>query len=666
VNNNKRRTAVLAVVCLSAAGRPACSRAPDPPADRGAAAAPPANAPARDAAAGATVEWREYGGNIAAHRYSPLAQINRDNVSRLEIAWTFNTGNYGPRPEARNEATPLMVGGVLYTTVGVTRNVVAIDPKTGETLWVWRPHDGEQRFAAAPRKTSGRGLSYWADGAGNERLIVVTPGFYLVSLDPGTGRQTPGFGENGVVDLMIGVRGEVTEKSSIGNSSPALVIGDVIVVGPAHEVGMRPPSQRNLKGDVRGYDVRTGKLLWTFHTIPAQGEPGYETWLNGSADRGSNAGVWARISGDAELGLVYLPVEAPLADTWGGDRPGANLYGNSLVCLDAKTGQKVWHYQLIHHDLWDWDNPAAPVLMDIVVDGKPVKAVAQITKQSWVYTFDRTNGTPVWPIEERAVMAGDVPGEWYSPTQPFPTKPPAFDRQGVTEDDLIDFTPALRAEAVAGTKGFRMGPIFTPPSLATADDGTQGTLMLPHFTGGANWEGGAFDPETSVLYVGSYTQPSVAALQPPEPTFSDMRYIAGGGAALPFLDGLPLIKPPWGRITAIDMNKGEHVFQIPNGPTPKEIAEHRALEGLDIPPTGRATRPVLLVTKTLLFSAEGWGGTPALRAHDKGTGEVLADLPLPGAVGGLPMTYMIEGKQFIVMPVAGERGAQFVALALPN
>ncbi len=665
MSNNKRWTAFLAVVCLSA-GLAACSRAPDPGAEGAAApAAPPANAPPEATAAGATVEWREYGGNIAAHRYSPLAQIDRENASRLEIAWTFNTGNYGPRPEARNEATPLMIGGVLYTTVGVTRNVVAIDPKTGETLWVWRPNDGEQRFAAAPRKTSGRGLSHWSDGAGNERLIVVTPGFFLVSLDPGTGRQTPGFGENGVVDLMVGVRGEVNEKSSIGNSSPALVIGDVIVVGPAHEVGMRPPSQTNLKGDVRGYDVRTGKLLWTFRTIPAQGEPGYETWLNGSADRGSNAGVWGRISGDAELGLVYLPVEAPLADTWGGDRPGANLYGNSLVCLDAKTGQRVWHSQLIHHDIWDWDNPTAPVLMDIVVDGKPVKAVAQITKQAWVYTFDRTNGTPVWPIEERAVAAGDVPGEWYAPTQPFPTKPPAFDRQGVTEDDLIDFTPALRAEAVEGMKSFRMGPIFTPPSLAAAADGTKGTIVLPSFTGGANWEGGAFDPETQVLYVGSYTQPSVAALQP-EPSVSDMRYISGGGGALPFLDGLPLIKPPWGRITAIDMNKGEHVFQIPNGPTPKAVAEHPALQGLDIPPTGRATRPVVLVTKTLLFSAEGWGGTAALRAHDKATGEVLADIPLPGAVGGLPMTYMLDGKQFVVMPVAGERGAALVALSLPN
>ncbi len=285
---------------------------------------------------------------------------------------------------------------------------------------------------------------------------------------------------------------------------------------------MRPPSKQNLKGDVRGYDVRTGKLLWTFHTIPAKGEAGYETWLDGSAETASNAGVWAPMSADAELGFVYLPVEAPLADTYGGVRPGNNLYGNSLVCLDAKTGQVVWHYQLIHHDIWDWDNPTAPILMDLVVDGKPIKAVAQITKQAFVYTFDRTNGKPVWPIEERPVAKSDVPGEVTSPTQPIPTKPPAFDRQGFTDDDLIDFTPALRAEAIEGTKAFRKGPIFTPGSLANAEDGTSGTLMLPSFTGGANWEGGSFDPETNVLYIGSYTQPSIAVLHP-EPEFSDMR-----------------------------------------------------------------------------------------------------------------------------------------------
>jgi quinoprotein glucose dehydrogenase len=619
-------------------------------------------------AAGAArdVEWPVYGGDLASHHYSPLDEIGRDNVASLRIAWRWHSGNFGPRPEARSEATPLMIGGVLYTTAGVTRNVVAIDAVTGETLWLWRPNDGE-RFDTAPRKSSGRGLAYWtaAGDGGKGRLFTVTPGFYLVALDAETGRPVPGFGENGTVDLMQGLRGERNAKSSIGNSSPPLVVGDVVIVGPAHDVAMRPPSKANLKGDVRAYDVHTGKRLWTFHTIPAPGEPGYETWLEGSAEYTGNAGVWAPMSADPQLGLVYLPVEAPLSDRYGGERPGDNLYGNSLVCLDAKTGEVVWFRQLIHHDIWDWDNPTAPILMDLTVDGRKIKAVAQLTKQAFVYTFDRATGEPVWPIEERAVPQSDVPGERTAPTQPFPTKPPPFDRQGFSEDDVIDFTPALRAEALEGIKQFRTGPIFTPPSLANAADGTHGTLMLPSATGGANWEGGSFDPETGLLYVGSYTLPTVMALQA-DAAFSDVRYISGGGAALPLLHGLPLVKPPWGRITAIDMNAGEQVFQIPNGPTPDEIVKNPALAGVALPPTGRATRAMTLVTKTLLFTAEGAGGRAVLDARNKATGEVLAEIPLPGAVGGLPMTYAVGGRQFIVMAVAGKDGAELVALSLPK
>jgi quinoprotein glucose dehydrogenase len=634
-----------------------------PAAEQPAAAPQTPTAAAANDTGGRDVEWAFYGGNLASQRYSPLDQIDASNAGQLKIAWRFNTGNYGPRPELRNETTPLMIDGVLYTQAGTTRNVVAVDAKSGELLWVWRPNDGEQRYSRAPRKTSGRGPAYWTDGAGNERLFTVTPGFYLAALDPDTGRPVPGFGENGIVDLMVGVRGEVNDKSSIGNSSPALIIGDVVVVGPAHEVGMRPPSQRNLKGDVRGYDVHTGKLLWTFHTIPEAGEAGYETWLDGSAERTGNAGVWAAMTADEELGYIYLPTEAPLADIWGGERPGNNLYSSSLVCLDAKTGERVWHYQLIHHDIWDWDNPTAPILMDLVVDGRPIKAVAQLTKQAFVYTFDRVTGEPVWPIEERPVPQTDVPGEWTSPTQPFPTKPPPYDRQGVSIDDLIDFTPALRAEAIEGIKKFRIGPIFTPPSLANAPDGTSGTLTLPNATGGANWEGGAFDPETNVLYVGSFTNPSVFALEP-SPNQAEIKYIAGGGAQLPWLQGLPLIKPPWGRITAFDMNKGELLWQRASGPTPKAVAENAALQGLDIPETGTATRPVTLVTKTLLFTADGWGATPVLRAHDKATGAVLAEVALPGAVGGRPMTYMLDDKQYVIVSVAGANGAEIVALTL--
>lgn len=610
------------------------------------------------------LEWPVYGGNKFAQRYSLLDQIDADNVADLEIAWRWQTANYGPTPEQKHEATPLMINGVLYTTAGMTRNVVALDPETGETLWLWRPDEGE-RFDHAPRRSSGRGLAYWTDGAGTERLIVVTPGFHLVALDPDTGRQVPGFGENGIVDMMVGVRGEINENSSIGNSSPAMIVGDTVVVGPAHEVGMRPPSIENIKGDVRGYDVRTGRLLWTFHTIPERGEPGYETWLDGSADYTGNAGVWAPMSADEELGLVYLPVEAPLADRYGGGRLGDNVYGNSLVAVDARTGEVAWYYQLIHHDIWDWDNPTAPILMDIVVDGEPIKAVAQITKQAWVYTFDRETGEPVWPIEERPVPPSDVPGEVAAETQPFPTKPPAFDRQGFTEDDVIDFTPELRAEALEGIAKFRMGPMYTPPSLANAPDGTQGTLSLPSPTGGANWEGGTYDPETGILYVGSFTQATVMALQS-EPEVSTMRYITGGGGELPWLSGLPLAKPPWGRITAIDMNAGEHVWQIANGPTPEDVLNNPTLAGVAIPPTGRATRAMLLATKTLLFSTDGWGGTPVLRAHDKATGEVIAEIDLPGMSSSLPMSYAISGRQYLVLSVAGERGGEIVALALPD
>jgi len=642
------------------------SGAPGPRAGAPAAVAPAATVPVVSAERPTPIyaEWPVYGGNKAAQRYSPLDQINAANVADLRIAWRWHTANYGPRPEQKHESTPLMIDNVLYATAGSTRNVVAIDPETGETLWVWRPDEGE-RYEAAPRKTSGRGLAYWTDNVDLERLIVVTPGFNLVALDPQTGRQVPGFGENGIVDLMVGVRGEVNEDSSIGNSSPAMIVGDTVVVGPAHEVGMRPPSKANLKGDVRGYDVRTGRLLWTFHTIPEPGEPGYETWLDGSAEYTGNAGVWAPMSADEDLGLVYLPVEEPLNDRYGGERPGDNLFGNSLVAVDARTGQVAWYYQLIHHDIWDWDNPTAPILMDIVVEGEPVKAVAQITKQAFVYTFDRETGQPVWPIEERPVPQSDVPGERSSPTQPFPTKPAAFDRQGFTEDDVIDFTPELRAEALEGIKQFRLGPMYTPPSLANADDGTHGTLSLPSPTGGANWEGGTYDPETGILYIGSYTQATVMALQS-EPDFSDMRYITGGAGELPWLSGLPLAKPPWGRITAIDMNTGEHVWQIANGPTPDEVRNNPALAGVDLPPTGRATRALLLATKSLLFSTDGWGGTPVLRAHDKATGDLIAEIALPGMSSSLPMSYAINGKQYIVISVAGERGGEIVALSLPD
>lgn len=627
----------------------------------GAGAQSGASTPPAEARDGTLIEWPIYGGNLYAQHYSALDQIDAGNFEDLRIEWRWYAGNFGPRPEQKSETTPLMIDGVLYATAGITRNVVAVDAVTGETLWIWRPDEGV-RFESAPRKISGRGVAYWSDGE-DERIVTVTPGFHLVSLDAETGLPAREFGEAGTVDMMQWVRGPA-DNVIIGSTSPPLVVGDVIVVGPAHGVGARPNSKAQTKGDVRGFDARTGELLWTFHTVPERGEFGYDTWLDGSADYTGNVGVWAPMASDPELGLVYLPVEMPTSDMYGGERPGANLFGNSLVALNVATGERVWHQQLIHHDVWDWDNPTSPILLDVNVDGRPVKAIVQLTKQAFAFAFDRRTGEPIWPLEERPVPASDVPGEWSSPTQPFPTKPAPFDRQGFSEDDLIDFTPEIRAAALASVGDLRMGPIYTPLSPVDADDGTRGTLMLPNFGGGANWEGGAADPETGLLYVASVTNPVVGALRP-DPDFTDVSYVfVNGGVPDPM--GLPLAKPPWGRITAIDLNTGEHAWMVPNGDTPEDVANNPALAGIDIPRTGKVSRATLLVTKTLLIAGEGWGGDPILRAHDKATGEIVGEIELPGAIASKPMTYMIGGRQFIVVTVGRPGPAEIVALALPD
>jgi quinoprotein glucose dehydrogenase len=607
------------------------------------------------------VEWPVYGGNLYAQHYSPLDQIDATNFGDLRIEWRWYAGNQGPRPEQKSETTPLMVDGVLYATAGTTRNVVAIDAATGETLWIWRPGEGD-RYENAPRKISGRGVAYWNDGD-DRRILTVTPGFHLAALDAATGLPAREFGEAGVVDMMQFLRGPA-DNVIIGSTSPPLVVGDVVVVGPAHGVGARPNSKAQTKGDVRGFSARTGELLWTFHTVPAPGEFGYDSWLDGSAEYTGNAGVWAPMASDPALGLVYLPVEMPTSDMYGGERPGANLFGNSLVALDVMTGERVWHQQLILHDVWDWDNPTSPILIDVEVDGRPVQAIVQLTKQAFAYAFDRATGEPIWPIEERPVTASDVPGEWSSPTQPFPTKPAAFDRQGFTEEDVIDFTPEIRAAALAELEDLRLGPVFTPPSLVDAPDGTRGTLVLPHYGGGANWEGGAADPETGMLYVASQTNPAVFALRP-DPDFTDVQYVfVNGEVPQPF--GLPLVKPPWGRITAIDMNTGEHAWMVPNGDTPSDVLENPALAEVDIPQTGKMSRALLLVTKTLLLAGEGWGGDPKLRAFDKMTGELVGEMELPGAIASKPMTYMLGGRQYLVMAVGRPGPAELVALALPE
>ena len=621
----------------------------------------PTGAAAQQPAAGSGfLEWPVWGGNLASQHYSPLDQINADNVGDLRVAWRWFGGNFGPRPEPRSETTPLMIDGVLYATAGVTRNVVAIDALSGETLWVWRPNEGE-RFEASPRKMSGRGVAWWRDGD-DTRIFVVTPGFSLVALNAETGLPVSSFGEAGTVDMQALLRGP--ESIEITSTSPALVVGDVVVVGPAHGVGARPNSKAQTKGDVRGFDARTGELLWTFNTIPEPGEFGSDTWLDGSELFTGNAGAWAPLSADPELGIVYLPVEAPTSDMYGGERPGDNLFGNSLVALDVRTGERIWHQQLVHHDIWDYDNPTAPILLDVVVDGEPVRAVVQLTKQAMAYAFDRVTGTPIWPIEERPVPASDVPGERTAATQPFPTKPLPYDRLGVSEDDLIDFTPQIRAAALESIEGLRIGPMYSPPSLREAPDGTRGTLVLPHYGGGTNWEGGAADPETGYLYVGSRTLPAVFAVRP-DPEFTDIRYVFSGGQVPEPLD-LPLIKPPWGRITAIDMNTGDHVWMVPNGRTPERVLNNPVLAGIDIPQTGKPVRAMLLVTRTLLFAGEGVGGDPYLRAIDKATGETVAEIELPGATSGLPMTYMIDGRQYVVFAVGGNGQSELVALTLPQ
>jgi quinoprotein glucose dehydrogenase len=611
-------------------------------------------------------EWRAYSAEEASTRYSPLDQITRDNVKNLEVAWTWKFDNYGSAAQtATTETTPLMVGGKLYFTAGQRRTVVAADPGTGETIWTWRPDEGA-RFDAAPRKVH-RGVAYWSSGQ-DERIVVVTPGFQLVSLDAKTGRPVQGFGQGGIVDLFKELDNDsgLDPTGKIGNSSPPVISNDVIVVGPALTPGGRV-NIANVKGDIMGFDVRTGRKLWTFHTIPREGEPGFETWLGDSAQYTGNAGIWGPFSADPALGYVYLSIESATNDVYGGHRPGNNLYSGSLVCLDIKTGKMIWYQQLVHHDIWDYDMPPHPILVDLSVDGKPVKAVVQFTKQAFAYVFDRTNGRPVWPLVERPVPQTDVPGEWTAPTQPFPSKPPAFDQQGTTHDDLINFTPELRAEAVKAIEQFKIGPIYTPGTLAI-EGKHRGTIVVPGLGGGANWPSGAADPETGYLYVGSATNPGLIGLSKnkPDVTNVDSDYMMGG--QIPTIQGLRLMKPPYGRITAYDMNRGEIAWQIPNGDTPPAVKNNPALKGLTIPKTGSGSQAGLLVTKTMLFAGEGANGQPFFHAYDKATGAEIWQTPIPGPQTSLPMTYLHQGRQYVVVGVRGPTGsgAQLMAFALPR
>ena len=610
-------------------------------------------------------EWPVYGGNLASMRYSPLDQIDASNVGELEIAWRWSAANFGPTPEFYYRATPLMIDGVLYVTAGSRRAVVALDAASGETLWIHRVDEGE-RGTVAPRVNSGRGVAFWESTSNDDqRIFYVTPGFHLIALDAASGTPVPGFGDSGSVDLMetLRVPEGVDPIGAIGSSSPPIIVGDVVIMGSAHVSGRFQPTPENIPGDIRGFDARTGEHLWTFHVVPRDGEFGAESWENGSNRYSGNAGVWTMLSADPELGLVYLPTEASTHDWYGGHRLGDNLFSSSLVALDAQSGERVWHFQLVHHDVWDLDNPAAPILVDIEVDGRPIPAVAQITKQGWAYVFNRETGEPVWPIEERPVPTDAVAGDRLSPTQPFPTKPPPFAMQGLSADDLIDFTPALREQALEVASRYRYGPLFTPIVVAEPD-GLGGTIMLPRSTGGGNWEGGAVDPETGMLYVTSQNSAQVEGLLPPTQGI-DVDYMVMPTGTL-LVDGLPIVKPPWGEITAIDLNRGEIAWKIANADTPAEVASHPALAGVELPRTGRANRVGLLATRTLLFAGEGVGGEPILRAHDKATGAIVAEIELPATQTGIPMSYSVDGVQYIAMAVAAEgHPAEIVALKLP-
>ena len=606
------------------------------------------------------ISWKHFGGEMSAQRYSSIDQINNKNVNDLEIAWRWKSKDFGNFQEIRNVSMPIMRNGLVFIGVGSTRSIAAIDAENGETVWIWHPNEGD-RFSSAARKDSGKGVAYFEDDNEKKRVIVITPGYQLVSLDADTGIADENFGINGIVDLTVGMRTSSKQELDVGSTSPPLVIDDVIIVGSAHKASFAPASMANVKGDVRGYDAHTGNLLWTFKTIPSKGEYGYDTWLNGSADYTGNASVWAPMSADQDLGLVYLPIESATGDRYGGDRPGDNLFSSSLVAVDAKTGKLRWHYQIVHHDIWDYDNSSAPILADL--DEK--KIVIQLTKQSYAFVFDRVTGEPHWPIHEIIVPKSDVPGEWTSPTQPIPSLPEAYDRSGVSRNDLIDYTPEISQAVENLIKDYRLGPLYTPPSLAESKDGTKGTLSLPFPTGGSNWEGGAYDPETNLFYVPSQTRLALLSLKDGDES-TDVRYVASNSPKLEVFD-IPIAKPPWGRITAIDMNSGKIKWSVANGETPEAIINNPYLKGVEIPRTGKATRAGLLLTKTLLFAGEGFGGDPVFRAHDKYNGKIISEIVLPGSQSSPPSTYMINNRQFIIMTISdGKSPAELIALSLPG
>ena len=652
-------------------------------------------------------EWPTYGGDLGNTKYSPLDQITADNFDQLEIAWRWRSADGflsktdaaggelwtnsrfifdelsredpdrwrdgEPPYVARFKATPLMVGGRMFVNMPTSVGA-AIDARTGETLWVFNPKTYEAGTTTMTARWIQRGVAYWTDGSA-ERVLWGTSDGHLVSVDAATGRPDPAFGRNGRVDLMEGLpnrrRGDRDWLNALTYSvqSPPIVVGDTIVT-PA-SISSYNIDKEQVPGWSRGWDVRTGERQWTFRTVPQGDDYGNDTWEGDSWRYSGKVSGWSIYSADEELGLLYIPLNTVAPDYWGGQRLGDNLFSETLLCLDIETGQRMWHFQAAHHGLWDYDLPAAPNLLDITVDGREIKAVAQVTKQGFVFTFDRVTGEPVWPIEERPVPASDIPGERASPSQPFPTQPAPFEYQGVTIDDLVDFTPEIRRMAEEVVSHFRIGPLYTPPSLFV-EGGNQGTLARPNASGAATWAGAAVDPETGMLYVPSNNRYSVFRLREARPgEAGNLRYreVRQGGAPPRMPQGLPLFKPPYTRMTAIDMNTGDHAWMQPLG-NGDRIRNHPLLRDLDLPPLGGDSEDHgPLLTRTLLISALSAGGAndgPQLVARDKATGEVLAAIDLPRGALGTPMTYMLDGRQYIALTIGGEPVPELIALALPE
>jgi quinoprotein glucose dehydrogenase len=602
------------------------------------------------------VQWTAYGSDLASSKYVALDQINADNVQQLKILWSWETpDNAVFRADERASAgeyksTPIMINGVLYVSTSLGM-VAAINAVSGEQLWVF--DTGSWQRGRHPNfDNNHRGVSWWDDG-GDGRILMAANDGQLWSINAKTGLPDTSFGSDGAVDLKLGL-GRDTRTGLYGSISPPTVINDVIVVGSSISDG--PLFQDQLPpGHVRGYDARTGEQKWIFHTVPQQEQRGAETWENEAWRTAGATNVWTTMSADPETGYVYLPTSTPNNDWYGAHRLGDNLYAESLVCLDAATGEIVWHFQMVHHGLWDYDLPAAPNLLNIEVDGRQIKAVAQTSKQGFVYVFDRLTGEPVWPIEERPVPQSTVPGERSSPTQPFPTKPPPFESQGISDSTLIDFTPELRQQALELIRDIDYGPLFTPPS-------ERGVIVFPGYSGGVTWTGAAVDPETGVMYIPSFSAPRFVRLRKPTEGESDFGYIRDRSFTVSGPQGLPLIKPPYARITAIDLNKGEHLWMVPHG---RGIQQRLIQMGIPDPgPVGSFGRHGPLLTKSLLFVAQLDESRPVMRAYDKTNGDVISELDLPLPPMGTPMSYMVNGKQYIVVAAGAGPDTRLLALGL--